>query len=144
MTGWGGGSSVPSVSTIQSFQIADLGAGFADIIPRFRSLMTLAVSQADFFAPVSASKNSVPRGRVSREDWESWEAKTAVNALTSKATYSSKSATDELPLMIPSLRTFTIRINFGDTGSKNGSILAKYPSEIFSAVSDALDFLCSR
>src|SRR6267143_1940371 len=57
------------------------------------------------------------------------------NAVTSNAMYSSKFAADELPLMIASLRTFTISINFGDTGSKNGSILAKYPSEILSALS---------
>ena len=57
MTGWGVGSSVPSVSTIQSFQTTDLRAGskeaisvgiFAGIIPLFRSLVILAVSQADF------------------------------------------------------------------------------------------------
>ena len=55
MTGWGVGSSVPSVSTIQSFQTADLRAGskeavsvgiFAGIVPLFRSPVTLAVSQA--------------------------------------------------------------------------------------------------
>jgi len=60
MTGWGVGSSVPSVSTIQSFQTADLRAGskeavsvgiFAGIIPLFRSLVTLAVSQAAFSLP---------------------------------------------------------------------------------------------
>jgi len=57
MTGRGVGSSVPSVSTIQSFQTADLRVGskeavsagiFAGIIPLFRSLVILAVSQADF------------------------------------------------------------------------------------------------
>jgi hypothetical protein len=36
----------------------------AGIVPLFRSPVTLAVSQADFLPPVSASKNSVPRGRV--------------------------------------------------------------------------------
>jgi hypothetical protein len=60
MTGWGVGSSVPSVSTIQSFQTTDLRAGskeavsvgiFAGIVPRFRSLVTLAVSQAAFSLP---------------------------------------------------------------------------------------------
>ena len=54
---WGAGSSIQIVSTIQSFQTADLRVGskeavsagiFAGIIPLFRSLVTLAVSQADF------------------------------------------------------------------------------------------------
>jgi hypothetical protein len=74
MTGWWVASLCPTASTIQSFQTADLRAGskeavsvgiFVGIIPLFRSLVTLAVSQADFRPPVSASKNSVPRGRVS-------------------------------------------------------------------------------
>src|SRR5258707_13701928 len=69
MTGWGVGSSVPSVSTIQSFQTADLRAGskeavsvgiFAGIIPLFRSLVTLAVSQADFSLPSLHPKTPFP------------------------------------------------------------------------------------
>jgi hypothetical protein len=61
-------------TTIQSFQTTDLRVGskeaisvviFAGIVPLFRSLVTLAVSQGRFQPPVSASKNSVPRSRVS-------------------------------------------------------------------------------
>jgi len=57
MTAWGAASLVQMVSTtIQSFQTADLRVGskeavsagiFAGIIPLFRSLVILAVSQAD-------------------------------------------------------------------------------------------------
>src|SRR5258708_7271275 len=52
--------SIPVAPTIQSFQTADLRAGskeavsvgiFAGIIPLFRSLVTLAVSQADSGLP---------------------------------------------------------------------------------------------
>jgi hypothetical protein len=73
MTGWGVGSSNHTVSTIQSYETANPGADslwadsvgiFAGIVPLFRSPVTLAVSQADFWPPVSASKNSVPRGKV--------------------------------------------------------------------------------
>lgn len=72
MTGWGVGSSNQTVPTIQSYETANPGADsrwavsvgiFASIVPLFRSPGTLAVSQADFRPPVSASKNSVPRGR---------------------------------------------------------------------------------
>jgi len=56
------------------------------------------------------------------------------NAVTSSATYALKSAASDAPLIIPSLRTFTKSMNFGVTGSNNGSIIAKYPSEISSAV----------
>ena len=68
-TAWGAASSNHTISTIQSFQTADLRAGskeavsvgiFAGIIPLFRSLVTLAVSQADFWPPVSASKIPFP------------------------------------------------------------------------------------
>ena len=87
MTAWGVGSLVPSVSTIQSFQTADLSAGskgavsvgiFVGIIPRFRSLVTLAVSQADFSLPslhpkipfpAAGFQRPIPFG--SREYWES-------------------------------------------------------------------------
>ena len=57
MTGWWVASLCPTASTIQSFQTADLRVGskeavsagiFAGIIPLFRSLVILAVSQADF------------------------------------------------------------------------------------------------
>ena len=94
MTGWGVGSSVPSVSTIQSFQTTDLRAGskepisvgiFAGIIPLFGSLVTLAVSQADFSLPSLHPKIPFPAAGFprpipfgSREYWESWEAKSAV------------------------------------------------------------------
>jgi hypothetical protein len=73
MTGWEVGSSVPSVSTIQSYETANPGADlrlavsvgiFAGIVPLFRSPGTFTVSQADFWPPVSASRNSVPRGGV--------------------------------------------------------------------------------
>jgi hypothetical protein len=56
MTGWWVTSLCPTASTIQSFQTADLRVGskeavsagiFAGIIPLFRSLVILAVSQAD-------------------------------------------------------------------------------------------------
>jgi hypothetical protein len=56
-TAWGAASSNHTISTIQSFQTADLRVGskeavsagiFAGIIPLFRSLVILAVSQADF------------------------------------------------------------------------------------------------
>jgi hypothetical protein len=59
-------------TTIQSPRTADFQAGskravsagiFAGIVPLVRSPVTLAVAQADFWPPVSASKNSVPRGR---------------------------------------------------------------------------------
>ena len=52
--------SIPVVPTIQSFQTTDLRTGskeavsvgiFAGIVPLFRSLVTLAVSQADFNLP---------------------------------------------------------------------------------------------
>src|SRR6202043_3157156 len=65
--------SIPVAPTIQSPRTADFQAGskravsvgiFAGIVPLFRSPVTLEVSQADFWHPVSASKNSVPRGRV--------------------------------------------------------------------------------
>jgi hypothetical protein len=87
MTGWGVGSSVPSVSTIQSFQTTDLRAGskeavsveiFASIIPLFRSLAALAVSQADFSLPSLHPKIPFPAAGFprpipfgSREYWES-------------------------------------------------------------------------
>jgi len=56
-TAWGVGSSVPSISTIQSFQTADfladskesfLWAFPPNLVPSFSSLVTLAVSRADF------------------------------------------------------------------------------------------------
>jgi hypothetical protein len=65
--------SIPVAPTIQSPRTADFQAGskravsvgiFAGTVPLFRSPATLAPSQADFWPPVSASKNSVPRGRV--------------------------------------------------------------------------------
>ena len=96
MTGWGVGSSVPSVSTIQSSQTTDLRAGskdavsvgiFAGIIPLVRSLVTLAVSQADFSPPSLHPKIPFPAAGFPRpipfsswEYWESWEAKTAVSS----------------------------------------------------------------
>ncbi len=75
MTGWGVGSSVPSVSTIQSSQTAHfvgdskdaVSAGISSVSsPDFLSLWTSAVSRADFWPPVSASKNSVPGSWISR------------------------------------------------------------------------------
>jgi hypothetical protein len=75
MTGWGVGSSVPSVSTIQSSQTAHfagdskeaVSAGISPVSsPDFLSLWTSAVSRADFWPPVSASKNSVPGSWISR------------------------------------------------------------------------------
>jgi len=88
MTAWGAASLVQMVSTtIQSFQTADLRAGskeavsvgiFVGIIPRFRSLVTLAVSQADFSLPslhpkipfpAAGFQRPIPFG--SREYWES-------------------------------------------------------------------------
>ncbi len=95
MTGWWVASLCPTASTIQSFQTADLSAGskgavsvgiFVGIIPRFRSLVTLAVSQADFGLPslhpkipfpAAGFQRPIPFG--SREYWESWQAKTAVS-----------------------------------------------------------------
>src|SRR5882672_7945638 len=73
-TGWGVGSSVPSVSTIQSSQTAHFVGDFKEVVsagispvssPDFPSLRTSAVSRADFWPPVSASKNSVPGSWIS-------------------------------------------------------------------------------
>lgn len=59
-------------TTIQSSQTADFQADpkpgasagiFAGVALLFPSLETFAVSQAKYPPPVSASKNSVPRGR---------------------------------------------------------------------------------
>jgi len=81
------GSYLTAHTTIQSFQTADLSAGskgavsvgiFVGIIPRFRSLVTLAVSQADFSLPslhpkipfpAAGFQRPIPFG--SREYWES-------------------------------------------------------------------------
>jgi hypothetical protein len=63
------GGLVPSVSTIQSSQTRAFRrrlqrgrfcADFAGIVSDFSSLCTLAVSRANFWPPVSVSKNSVP------------------------------------------------------------------------------------
>ena len=63
------GSYLTAHTTIQSHQTPDfqtelkqaVSVGiFAGIVPAFRSLQALAVSWADFWPPVSASKNSVP------------------------------------------------------------------------------------
>jgi hypothetical protein len=86
--------SIPVAPTIQSFQTADLRAGskdavsvgiFAGIIPLVRSLVTLAVSQADFSLPFLHPKIPFPAAGFPRpipfgswEYWECWEAKTAV------------------------------------------------------------------
>jgi hypothetical protein len=60
MTGWWVASLCPITSTIQSFRTTDFQADskravsvgiFAGIVPLFRSLVTLAVSQADFGLP---------------------------------------------------------------------------------------------
>jgi hypothetical protein len=93
-TAWGAASSDHTISTIQSFQTTDLRAGskeaisvgiFAGIIPLFRSLVTLAVSQADFCLPSLHPKIPFPAAGFprpipfgSREYREFWEAKTAV------------------------------------------------------------------
>jgi hypothetical protein len=62
--------SIPVAPTIQSHQTADFQAGVkqadsvgisAHFILPFRSLVAVAVSQADSSVAVSASKNSVPR-----------------------------------------------------------------------------------
>jgi hypothetical protein len=91
VTAWGVGSLVPSVSTIQFLRTADFQADskravsvgiFAGIVPLFRSLVTLAVSQADFSLPSLHPKIPFPRGgfdgqyrSATREYWESREAK---------------------------------------------------------------------
>jgi hypothetical protein len=68
-TAWGAASSNHTISTIQSFQTADFHAGskeavsvgiFAGIVPLFRSLVTLAVSQADFSLPSLQQKIPFP------------------------------------------------------------------------------------
>ena len=67
-------SSIPITPTIQSYETAnpcaDSGSAvsvgiFAGIVPLFRSPVTLCGLSGRFWPPVSASKNSVPRGRVS-------------------------------------------------------------------------------
>jgi hypothetical protein len=69
------GSYLTAHTTIQSSQTAHFvvdskEAVFAGISPvsspNFPSLWTSAVSRADFWPPVSASKNSVPDGWISR------------------------------------------------------------------------------
>ena len=91
MTGWWAASSISTVSTIQSFQTADLRAGskdavsvgiFAGIIPLVRSLVTLAVSQADFSLPslhpkipFPASGFSTARSRSAAGNFWGMEAK---------------------------------------------------------------------
>ena len=68
------GSYLTAHTTIQSPRTADFQAGskravsvgiFAVVVPLFRSPVTLAVSQADFYPPVSAFKNSVPTAHAS-------------------------------------------------------------------------------
>jgi hypothetical protein len=120
MTGWGVGSSVPSVSTIQSFQTTDLWAGskeavsvgiFAVIIPLFQSLVTLAVSQADFSPPSLHPKIPFPAAGFprpipfgSREYWESWEAKNAVFELGPQL---SRVQSEGFELLAPFCRSIT-------------------------------------
>jgi hypothetical protein len=75
MTEWWVASLCPSASTIQSSQTAHfvgdskeaVSAGISPVSsPDFLSLWTSAVSRANFWPPVSASKNSVPATWISR------------------------------------------------------------------------------
>jgi hypothetical protein len=75
MTAWGACSLVQIVSTIQSSQTAHfvgdskeaVSVGISSVSsPEFPSLWTSAVSRADFWPAVSASKNSVPGSWISR------------------------------------------------------------------------------
>jgi hypothetical protein len=91
MTAWGVGSSVPSVSTIQSFKTADLQTDseravfegiFAGIVPLFGSLVTLATSRADFSRPSLHPKIPFPAAGfpwpIPFGSREYWEAKSSV------------------------------------------------------------------
>jgi len=75
MTAWGAASLVQISSTIQSSQTAHFVGDFKETAsagispvssPDFLSLWTSAVSRANFWPPVSASKNSVPGSWISR------------------------------------------------------------------------------
>jgi hypothetical protein len=95
-TAWGAASSNHIISTIQSFKTAHFqtdskraisGGIFAGIVPLFRSLVTLAVSQADFSLPSLHPKIPSPQQGFDgqyrlavREYCEPWEAKKAVSS----------------------------------------------------------------
>jgi hypothetical protein len=86
-TGWGVGSSVHSSPTIQSHQTADFQAKskqavyvgiYAGIVLLFQSPVTIWSLSGRFEPPVSASKNSLPRGRAATAGYpwaalEFWE-----------------------------------------------------------------------
>jgi hypothetical protein len=60
-----------TVETVFDWKQAVSAGIFDGLVRLFRSLETLAVSQACFSFPVSASKNSVPGGGISTDPYRS-------------------------------------------------------------------------